>query len=146
MAVLVDTNVLLRGLQPYHPSSSVAGSAIDALRRTGETMIVASQNIIEFWVVATTPLRDNGFGLSPEKAAREIAGIKALFGVLPESTQILPEGERLVCLHRVSGKNAHDARLIAVMNVNRIDRILTFNGTDFERFDDIGVLDPQLVA
>jgi hypothetical protein len=32
MAVLVDTNVLLRGLQPFHPSLSVAASAIDSLR------------------------------------------------------------------------------------------------------------------
>jgi hypothetical protein len=47
--------------------------------------------------------------------------------------------------YRVSGKNAHDARLVAVMNVNRVNKILTFNVQDFLRFDRIQVLDPRSV-
>jgi predicted nucleic acid-binding protein len=76
-------------------------------------------------------------------ALKEITGFKELFHVLPESPQILPEWERLVSAYRVSGKNAHDARLVAVMNVNRIEKILTFNTADFTRFREIQVLDPQ---
>src|ERR1700678_1589103 len=116
MAVLIDTNVLLRSLQPSNPSISVAQDAIDRLRKGGETMAVAVQNIIEFWVVATRPLGNNGLGLSAKQAASEIAAFKALFEVLPETAHILPEWERLVTLYRVSGKNAHDARLVAAMN------------------------------
>ena len=40
------------------------------------------------------------------QATREIAGFKESFEVFPEK--------------HVSGKNAHDARLVAVMNLNRI--------------------------
>jgi predicted nucleic acid-binding protein len=47
-----------------------------------------------------------------------------------------------VTRYRISGKNAHDARLVAVMNVNRVDKILTFDVGDFTRFRGIQVLDP----
>lgn len=145
MAVLIDTNVLLRGLQPFNPTISIAQGAIDSLRERGETMSVAVQNIIEFWVVATRPIRHNGLELSSDRAVREIAGFKRLFEVLTESGEILPEWERLVNAYGVTGKNAHDARLVAAMNVNGIDKILTFNTADFRRFREIRVLDPHLV-
>jgi predicted nucleic acid-binding protein len=143
MAVLLDTNILLRSVQPHHPHYAPATSAVAALLRDGETRTVAVQNLVEFWAVATRSQNDNGLGLSFSEAAKELAMAKRLFQVLPESTQILPEWERLVRDYQVTGKNAHDARLVAVMNVNRIDKILTFNTSDFKRFLDIKVLDPQ---
>jgi predicted nucleic acid-binding protein len=84
--------------------------------------------------------------LSAERAAREIAGFKALFEVLPESSQILPEWERLVRIYNVSGRNAHDARLVAVMNVNHVEKILTFDTGDFTRFSEIQVVDPRSIG
>jgi predicted nucleic acid-binding protein len=143
MAVLLDTNILLRSTQPHHPQYAPATSAVAALLRDGETRMVAVQNLVEFWAVATRAEKDNGLGLTFEEVRREIAVVKRLFRVVPESTQILPEWERLVSTYRVSGKNAHDARLVAVMNVNAIDKILTFNTGDFIRFREIQVLDPH---
>ncbi|MGA3186850.1 MAG: PIN domain-containing protein [Bryobacteraceae bacterium] len=147
MAVLIETNVLLRSLQPYHhhPNISVARRALDFLHETGETMVVAVQNVIEFWAVATRPQKENGLGLSAELALSEIARFKSLFNVLPETDGILPEWERLVSAYRVLGKNAHDARLVAAMNVNGINKILTFDAGDFVRFTDIEVLHPDSV-
>lgn len=143
MAVLIDTNVLLRSAQPHHPLSPPAESAVAALSRSGERMAVAVQNLIEFWAVATRPVKDNGLGMSAELATREFAGFKELFEILPESAHILPEWERLVSEYHVSGKNAHDARLVAVMNLNHVDRILTFDTGGFKRFREIQVLDPR---
>jgi predicted nucleic acid-binding protein len=45
--------------------------------------------------------------------------------------------------HRVSGAQVHDARLAAAMLVHGIDRILTFNGADFTRFQDIVAIHPS---
>ncbi len=58
---------------------------------------------------------------------------------------IFPQWERLMSTYRVSGKNAHDARSVAVMVVNRIDKILTFDTGDFTRFSEIRALHPQSV-
>jgi predicted nucleic acid-binding protein len=145
MAVLIDTNILLRSTQPHDSYFLAAESAVSVLGLAEEPMVITVQNLIEFWAVATRAMKSNGLGLSLPTATREIANFKDMFRILPESDQILHEWEDLVKRYGVSGKNAHDARLVAAMNVNGIDKILTFNTSDFTRFQEIQVLDPHLV-
>jgi predicted nucleic acid-binding protein len=45
----------------------------------------------------------------------------------------------------VLGKNAHDARLVAAMNVHGVTHLLTFNAADFRRFTTIQVMTPAAV-
>ena len=42
----------------------------------------------------------------------------------------------------VIGKSTYDARLVAEMAVHGIDRILTFNRQDFQRYPGIAVVTP----
>jgi predicted nucleic acid-binding protein len=63
--------------------------------------------------------------------------------LLPDNARILPEWERLFTQHSVSGKNAHDARYVAAMNVHNITHILTVNKDDFKRFSKITALLPS---
>ncbi len=144
MATLLDTNILLKMTQPQFPFATIAERAISSLRRTGESLHIATQNLFEFWAVATRPSTENGLGLTVEEASLEIARLKILFPLLPE-LPLLHEWERIVVLHKVSGKNSHDARLVAAMTVNGIANILTFNVQDFARYKDIFVLDPRTV-
>jgi predicted nucleic acid-binding protein len=144
MAVLLDTNVLLRLVQPHHPKAPVAARALRRLRSANETLQIVQQNLVEFWAVATRPAGANGLGYTTEQAASEISALKNLFDLVPEQP-IQREWERLVTLYRVSGKNAHDARLVAAMVVHGIDGILTFNAEDFARFKGIRVLDPATI-
>lgn len=58
---------------------------------------------------------------------------------------ILPEWERLVVQYRVSGKQAHDARLVAAMRVHNLTHLLTFNTGDFKRFTAITAINPQSI-
>jgi len=51
MAFLIDTNILLRSLQPHHPQCALAEGAVAKLRTRNETLHVAAQNLIEFWAV-----------------------------------------------------------------------------------------------
>jgi predicted nucleic acid-binding protein len=145
MAVLVDTNVLLRLLQPRNPQAPIAERAVDSLRRRGEILCLASQNLVEFWAVATRQLTENGLGLTIEQAAAELNALRLFFTLLPEAP-LQAEWERLITNYRVSGKTTHDARLVAAMLVHGMDSILTFNQQDFLRFGGITVLDPATVA
>jgi predicted nucleic acid-binding protein len=43
----------------------------------------------------------------------------------------------------VVGKQAHDARLVAVTLVHGITHLLTFNTDDFKRYDEITVVNPK---
>jgi len=76
------------------------------------------------------------------QAQAELARIKSLFRLLPDTPGIYNEWETLVVRHRVSGKNTHDARIVAAMNVHVVTDLLTFNGDDFKRFPDIKVISP----
>lgn len=145
MAVLVDTNILLRLAQPHHPNAPIAARALRALRIGGETLHIAKQNVIEFWAVATRPVAANGLGFSTELATAEVNSLKQLFVLLPEFP-LQSAWERLVIDYRVSGKSAHDAHLVAAMIVHRIDGILTFNVQDFVRYGEIRILDATKIS
>jgi predicted nucleic acid-binding protein len=146
MALLVDTNILLRSVQTHHPHYAMVERAFAVLRSRDETLNVTVQNFVEFWAVATRPTgSENGLGMTPEDAMKELAVLKDLFPLLPEPSGLFDEWERLVATYRVSGKNTHDARLVAAMNLNGIARILTFNVQDFNRYQDIEALHPQSV-
>ena len=95
MSVLIDTNILTRASQPGHPMHNDALDAVGALRGRGEEL---EMKIAE--------------------AQAELARIKSLFGLLPETPGLFSEWERLVVHHEVSGKNTHDARLVAAMNIH----------------------------
>jgi predicted nucleic acid-binding protein len=145
MTTLVDTNVLTRSAQPHHSMHRQAVDAVAMLRQRGEDLCLAPQNRYEFWVVATRPLGENGLGWAVGQAQSELSQLKALYGILIDTPDILPEWERLVLHYQVKGKNGHDARLVAVMIINGIDRLLTFNVVDFQRYQEIVTLSPESV-
>jgi predicted nucleic acid-binding protein len=51
-----------------------------------------------------------------------------------------------VLQYQVSGKQAHDARIVAAMNVHKLTHLLTFNTADFKRYDGITVVNPSSVS
>jgi predicted nucleic acid-binding protein len=142
MAILIDTNILLRSVQTHHPHYALVERAFAALRADEEPLHVAVQNFVEFWTVATRPVESNGLGMTTETATQELAVLKDLFRLLTEPSSIFEEWERLVTTCRISGRGTHDARLAATMRLHGITKILTFNGSDFRRFPGIMVLDP----
>lgn len=146
MSCLVDTNVLLRLVEGATPFHEQARAAVKSLRLAGEELVIMPQNVIEFWNVATRPQQASGFGLTPVEADREVHMIESLFPLRPDTPAIYEEWRRLVVEVGVSGVQVHDARLAAAMRVHAIGSVLTFNGRDFRRFGEIGVLHPADVT
>lgn len=137
--------MLTRSAQPGHPMHNDALEALDILRKRGEELCIVPQNLYEFWVVATRPLTVNGLGMTTAQAEGELAQIKKLFRFLSDTAAVYPEWERLVSQYTVSGRNAHDARIVAAMTVQGITHLLTFNADDFRRFSDITVVTPAYI-
>lgn len=100
------------------------------------------QNLVELWVVATRPLEQNGLGMRLSDVAAALDRVKSFFIVRDETAAIYPLWERLVIQHQVSGKPAHDARLVAAMQVHGIRDILTFDKARFMRYAGIEVVHP----
>lgn len=142
MRVLLDTNVLLRAAQPQLAVWSEIDQALRALISQGAALCVVPQNIYEFWVVATRPHAQNGFGLSPHDASRLIESSLSKLTLLRDERGIFDVWMSLVDHHNVAGKNAHDTRLVAAMQRHGLATLLTMNKADFARYP-ITVLTPQ---
>ena len=69
-----------------------------------------------------------------------------MFLLLPETPAIYTVWESLVVQYQVSGKPAHDARLIAAMKVHGLTGVLTFERSGSSRFPGVEVVNPAEVA
>lgn len=115
--------------------SGAATRALTRLREQGERLCVARQNLIEFRNVASRPLDKNDLGLTTAEADLELDIAERDFDTLPENDLIYDVWRQLIAAKGVSGKQVHDARLVAFMLVYGVTHLLTFNGADFKRFE-----------
>jgi predicted nucleic acid-binding protein len=146
MNVLLDTNILGRMAEPGTSQHQAAVDAVAALLTRGDTPCLVPQTLYEFWVIATRPKAANGLGLTPSEALAEVTRVEGLYPLLGDTPAIYAEWKNVVSTFGVSGKNAHDARLVAAMTVHGLTHLLTFNTADFARFPGITALDPASLA
>jgi predicted nucleic acid-binding protein len=140
---LVDSNILLRLTQPAHPEFSVTSAAVAKLLWQDVDLCIVPQNLVEFWAVATRPSGNRGgLSMEPDAVDGEMNRLRSLFHLLEGAAGIADGWQRLVKQHQVSGKQVHDAHLVAAMQVYGLQKILTFNGDDFRRYPGITVLNP----
>lgn len=142
MKCLVDTNVALRWVQQNAPEHPQAVQAVQYLLSIGAEVFLSSQNLIEFWNVATRPVAVNGLGWSIERTLKAVNDLEMLFAVIHETDRVYQEWKRLVSQYGVSGRQVYDARLVAFMCVYEIEWLLSFNTTDFERYAEIQAVHP----
>jgi predicted nucleic acid-binding protein len=143
MQVLADTNLLLRLVEPDHPQSAAAADATKSIRLAGHQLVIVPQVIYEFWVVATRPANINGLGLESADARRLLVWMSPTLKLLRDERSIYEVWQRIVTDHRIIGKHAHDARLVAAMIRHGISHLLTFNVPDFTRYPFINIVDPS---
>jgi predicted nucleic acid-binding protein len=145
-AALVDSNILLRLSQPEHADYLIASAAVDELLIENVDLCVVPQNLVEFWAVATRPSASRGgLGMKLDAVDRELNRLRSLFHLLEGAAGIADSWQRLVTQYQVSGKQVHDAHLVAAMQVYGVRTILTFNGDDFRRYPGITVVNPASV-
>jgi predicted nucleic acid-binding protein len=143
MRILLDTNVLLRLVEPLHAHHQAGVDAIDVLRQHGHELVIAPQVLYEFWSVVTRPVEYNGLGMTPAEAHVELLTIQRLFRLLRDERAIYHLWEQLVHALGVRGKQAHDARLAAAMQRHAVSHLLTFNSQDFARYSFVTAMTPS---
>lgn len=143
MAYLLDTSLLARLANSADTQHSMAVKAVLELHRRGEVLHLTPQVLVEFRSVATRPAELNGLGLPAADAAAQSAGFEAAFGLLAETPEIFPAWKRIVDGLGIVGKQVHDARLVAVCQVQGLSHLLTFNTAHFVR---LAGVDPAIVV
>jgi PIN domain. len=142
---LLDTNVVVRLLEPSAPEHKLVADVIRRFLLDGHALVLAPQVLTELWVVATRPIDVNGFGWTPSKTADAIARLRGQFPLLEEGPDIFERWFALVVGVGVRGKRAHDARLAALLLSNGLTQILTLNTADFEGLPGITAVHPSAV-
>jgi predicted nucleic acid-binding protein len=144
MPYLLDSNVLIRLLNPADPQHPVVLRAARLLRGRGEHLSFTSQNLVEFWSVCTRPASARGgYGLTVAQTDRKARWVERLFTLVPESPAVHVEWRHLVVAHSVSGVQVHDARLVAAMLSHGITHVLTLNHADFARYPGVTAVHPR---
>jgi len=146
MRILLDTNVLCRLAEQGHLHHAPAESAVTKLRRDRHELCLVPQVLYEYWVVVTRPVADNGLGMKTSDADNTIDDWLVLFTLLRDERGVFSAWRELVRQHDAKGKSAHDARLIAAMKRHNLTHLLTFNISDFQRYEKIEVLDARAVG
>lgn len=131
---------------PGDLNRNVALRALAALLEKGHVICVAPQNYYEYWVVATRPPARNGLGLPISQVVGDIEKFDSDFELLTDTPETLGAWRALVTKYSVSGKPAHDVRLVASMIRHGVTHLLTFNAADFARFAEIAAIAPGNVA
>ena len=140
---LLDTNILLRLVDRAAASHTVAVVALARLLAAGHELYITAQNLIEYWSVATRPLAANGLGWDVARTRGVVADLMSRFPLLDEMPDVFPRWLQLVSVEGVSGRQVHDARLVAVMAAHGVTHLLTFNVEDFRRYSSITVVHPM---
>jgi predicted nucleic acid-binding protein len=133
-AVVVDTNVLLAATDRDRASHAAATVFLDQDERT---LAVTPQIVREYLAVSTRPQSANGLGMSPEDAAANVDQLLVDLVLLSEGAA---STRRLLDLLRdgsCSGKQVHDANVVAVALAHDAGTIVTDNTRHFARFADL---------
>jgi len=87
---LLDTNIVLRFSNPSDTQHDLAKAAVATLLMQGNECYLASQVLIELWVVATRPSDVNGLGWSIEQTRNIIDQLLERFPLIEETFQVFP--------------------------------------------------------
>lgn len=135
MPLLVDTNILIRLRDAGSPHHLDCRRVLLATKGRPGELVACAQVFIEYWTAATRPMSAvNGLGLTPAQAADDLVEFERVFPILPEPPDVYAGWRNLVTRYGVSGRPAHDARLVALMAAHGVTRLLTLNPRDFSRY------------
>lgn len=133
---VLDTNVLLAATDEGRPEHRRAVEALNAWPSAGLVLYTTGQILREYLVVATRSENVNGLGISRPDAVANVRALRARLQLLAEDTKVADRLLGLLDEIDCTGKQVHDANVVATMLVHGVDTVVTSNVDDFSRFRD----------
>lgn len=129
----IDTNILLRAMIPEMALHQEAETLIQKLWADDLELWISRQIIREYLVQATHP---NTFAtpLTVEQVVKQIETIASLFRIADDTEEVTAHLLSLLQEFPTSGKQIHDANVVATMLAYGIDTLATLNTSDMKRF------------
>lgn len=130
MKVLFDTSVLVAAFVEAHPMHSRALPWLQGARRKEFEFLVAVHTVAELYAVLTTlPLKPR---ISPANAQRLLeVNVEGSAVIIPLSVSDYTKIIKEVANAGLAGGIVYDALIVAAARKANVDRLLTFNASDF---------------
>jgi uncharacterized protein len=138
---IVDTNVLVYALDADAPQHQAARALLETARAASITLFTTSQILCEFYSVVTNSRRVSK-PRSATDALTAISGLLAFLHVLPVPAHTVDGWMDLLRRHPVIGGDVFDLQIVATMQANGVQRVYTFNTSDFDAFTELSVVTP----
>ena len=135
--ILLDTNILTVSKQSGNTDYIKVVTKLQQLAEDEETLIICPQNLYEFFVASTRPTAQRGLGLSRKTALKEIENLQKTYTFINDPVTLFSTWIAIIEQYETTGKQGHDARLVAFMKASGITKFYTLNTQDFNRYTDI---------
>lgn len=134
--VVLDTNVLLAATDEARADHHGAVMALNVWPASGVALYTSGQILREYLAVATRLVDHNGLGLERSAAVANVRALRQRLRLLAEDGKVADRLLQVLDAVDCTGKQVHDANVVATMLVHGIDTIVTSNVDDFARFGD----------
>ena len=133
--MFIDTNVLVKARFLEAPDHDIARERLSQALQEPEPLRISRQVVREYLAVLTGP-QSWPIAITREEALEDANRLLGNFEVLEDGPLVT---DNLLALCRevsVGGRQIHDANIVATMLAHGERRLLTFNVSDFRRFED----------
>ncbi len=141
---LLDTNILVYAADKSSPFHKAAVNLRNRGMNGEIPLCISPQVLNEFFAIITAPKRVAN-PRSQEDARREMEKYLNSQSIL----KIYPGGEvirkiiELLKRYKVTRQEIFDLQLVATMLLNNVSRIYTYNSDDFDKYEELEVLEPS---
>ncbi len=139
--IFIDTNVLVYANNTLSTFCNTARVQLQNAFSNGESVWISRQVLREFAVIVSREMQSAGKVDFP-LLENTIKRFEVDFRVAEDSQIVTHQLLRLLEETNTSGKQVHDANIVATMLAHGIDSLLTHNSQDFKRFSHLITLIP----
>jgi len=132
--LFIDTNILVYATSQKSPLYDQANKKLALASDTGIALIISPQIIREYLSATTRNLHNSQ---AYDDIIYNIQMFQNDFHIVDDNKTVVSALEKLVQAYSVSGKQVHDANIVATMQVYGIKYLLTHNICDFDRYSNI---------
>ena len=100
----------------------------------GVVLYTSGQILREYLAVATRPIGRNGLGMPQPAAVANVRALRGRLRLMAEHEKVADRLAELLDAVDCTGKQVHDANVVATMLVHGVDTVITSNVEDFVRF------------
>lgn len=131
--IFIDSNVLIYAFAAESDLHELSIATLQRLRASGARLWVSGQIVAEF-VSVTTRVAERTGKPQRQQILDYASAIMSGFDFAAESKEVARLLLEVLKDHSVSGKQVHDANIVATMLAAGVTSLLTHNLTDLERY------------